>query len=206
MKMLEIGTSPSDIYLAYLSAAVLAPLTEELIFRGILQSWFRRVLLFNSLKRPTNPAEDAAAVESIEPASDSHSQKPLIPAAQRRLPIIFTSLVFATVHFQQMPAPIGIFFLSLVLGTLYERTESLVPSIVLHALFNGFNTTLFLAATLGPMAQPHAPVKSPKKPAGVAIVTDTTPPTLIRHPSPTSRSLPGVAQAVPTIRRPGISR
>jgi len=67
---------------------------------------------------------------------------------QRLLPVVLTSVVFAGVHFEQMPAPLAIFPLSIVLGLLYETTGSLIPSFVLHALFNGFNTTLLVAALL----------------------------------------------------------
>ncbi|MCA1685419.1 MAG: CPBP family intramembrane metalloprotease [Planctomycetia bacterium] len=74
------------------------------------------------------------------------------PQFQRILPILLTSAFFAAVHFEQMPAPLAIFPLSIALGLLYETTGSLVPSFVLHALFNGFNTTLLLGALL---ANPH---------------------------------------------------
>ena len=47
-----------------------------------------------------------------------------------------------------MPAPLAIFPLSIALGLLYETTESLVPSFVLHALFNGFNTSLLVGRLL----------------------------------------------------------
>jgi membrane protease YdiL (CAAX protease family) len=44
-----------------------------------------------------------------------------------------------------MPAPIPIFFLSLALGVLYQRTGNLASSFILHALFNGFSTLLALS-------------------------------------------------------------
>ncbi len=69
-------------------------------------------------------------------------------AFQRMVPIVLTSLLFSVVHYEQMPAPLALFPLAIVLGLLFERTGSLVPSIVLHGLFNGFNTTLLLGALL----------------------------------------------------------
>ena len=62
-----------------------------------------------------------------------------------------------------MPAPIAIFFLALALGWLREATGSLVPSIVLHAAFNGFNTTLMVLAVsvMGPQPAERRPADIP---------------------------------------------
>ncbi|TWU15812.1 CPBP family intramembrane glutamic endopeptidase [Allorhodopirellula heiligendammensis] len=59
-------------------------------------------------------------------------------------PIIVTSLVFAVMHWGQGPAPIPLFFLSLGLGYLYRQTGSLVPSIVVHFILNGFTMCVTL--------------------------------------------------------------
>ncbi len=64
------------------------------------------------------------------------------------MPVILTSALFALLHVEQWPAPLAIFFLSLGLGTVYQRSGSLVASFVIHALFNGFSTLLLFATLL----------------------------------------------------------
>jgi membrane protease YdiL (CAAX protease family) len=55
--------------------------------------------------------------------------------ANARWSIVGSSLLFAVVH-NTWPTPIPLFFLAVVLGWLAYRTQSLVPSIVVHGLFN----------------------------------------------------------------------
>ena len=82
-----------------------------------------------------------------EPSEERLAEMPW-PAPEARppshwasaMPIIITSVLFAAVHVPQWPAPIAIFGLSVALGLLYQRTGSLVPSITLHAVFNGVAT------------------------------------------------------------------
>lgn len=50
--------------------------------------------------------------------------------------VVGSSMLFALVHMSNWPAPIPLFVLALVLGWLALRTQSLLPSIVLHMLFN----------------------------------------------------------------------
>jgi len=138
--MLRQGLTPSGVALAYVSAVLLAPAAEELIFRGVVQALFRRLL---TGEEPAVPDEDSRVEDLID--SIPGVIKP--PSRGVRLaPVVLTSALFALAHFEQMPAPVAIFFLSMVLGLLFDRTGSLLPSIFLHALFNGFNTTVFVFA------------------------------------------------------------
>jgi Type II CAAX prenyl endopeptidase Rce1-like len=79
------------------------------------------------------------------------------------LPILLTSIIFAVMHLPQWPAPIAILLLSLALGTVYQRTGSLLASITMHATFNGFNTLLLLLAAI----ERH--IQAPIQPAAVAF-------------------------------------
>ncbi len=95
------------------SAVLLAPLFEEFIFRGLLQTFFVSIT----------------------------------GSASRWLAILATSFVFALIHikaanWQVLP---GLFCLSLMLGWLYEKHGSLLPCVVLHALFNAANVALGFA-------------------------------------------------------------
>ena len=85
---------------------MLAPLYEELVFRGILFPYFTR----NAGLRPG---------------------------------IIFTSLLFAAIHFHA-PSFVALFLLSAILCYAYWRTGSLWVSIGIHATFNGASTILSL--------------------------------------------------------------
>ncbi len=172
--------TPGVAILAVLSTMVLAPLIEELMFRGILQRWLGRFVEDRPLPAATRPvigcsttAENgwSATLEpELEPLLwDSEYAPPRStpvdvaselldvghqPAEQpssrsSNLPILFTSILFATMHLPQWPAPIAIFLLSIALGTVYQRTGSLLASITMHATFNGINTMLLLLAAVG---------------------------------------------------------
>jgi len=105
----------SDSYWAtfglFVSAAVVAPILEEGIFRGLMQT-----VILNVLGR-----------------------------SQRWAVVVVSALIFSLVHvgqpWQVLP---GLFVLGVVLGWLYERTGSLLPSIIVHAGFNAFNIGLVL--------------------------------------------------------------
>ncbi|MFG0290956.1 MAG: CPBP family intramembrane glutamic endopeptidase [Rhodopirellula sp. JB044] len=63
-------------------------------------------------------------------------------------PIVVASILFAVMHWGQGLAPIPLFFLSLGLGYLYRQTGSLVPSIVVHFVLNGFTMSATLLELL----------------------------------------------------------
>ncbi|CAN0489807.1 unnamed protein product, partial [Hapterophycus canaliculatus] len=63
-------------------------------------------------------------------------------------PIVVASLLFAMMHWGQGLAPIPLFFLSLGLGYLYRQTGSLIPSIVVHFVLNGFTMSATLLEML----------------------------------------------------------
>jgi membrane protease YdiL (CAAX protease family) len=174
-EMLKDGMSTSDIYLAYLSAVLLAPAFEELMFRGVIQGWLIRVFRNGPVVSPqpenAEPSIDeemlrvASTTLEYDASGSNVSMKGTSSTSfKSRLPLLLSSTIFAAFHVPQMPAPIAIFFLSLVLGTLYELTGSLVPSFVLHALFNAFPTTLLVATLLNPPPE----IGSRPVPVGVA--------------------------------------
>jgi len=171
--MLRNGAAPATVALAYVSAVVLAPLVEELIFRGIIQGWLRGVVGETEEPSPAAP-EDLQGPTPAAPGPVNRvrsSWTPRVPSllgsslfGKRHAPVVLTSGFFALVHFPQMPAPFAIFVLSVALGILYERTGSLVASFVLHALFNGFNTTLVVFALMTmPPGRGDTPDATPPK-------------------------------------------
>lgn len=96
-----------------LSAVILAPIAEELLFRGFLQTAIQYTLNRRS--------------------SDTLT---------RWIAILLTSCVFTLFHPELWMAP-PIFILSMCLGYLYERTGILWACMLLHAGFNAANVILF---------------------------------------------------------------
>ncbi len=156
--------------LAVLSTMILAPMIEELLFRGIVQRWLTR--LFTD--RPDWSEEPVKPILIDEigefwPADDLLVGPPgktvlQLSANGSAFPkaspfsisaIVMTSLLFSAMHFPQWPAPIGIFLLSMALGAVYQKTGSLIAVITMHGLFNGFSTAGLLLVALDRQLQPH---------------------------------------------------
>lgn len=108
----------ASLVLLLIGPAITAPLLEEILFRGILQSYFVRLFTKNVAIAPS-------------PTSD---------AAGRWAGIIIASAIFAVFHhWQHAPA---LFALSVCLGYCYERYGSLWIPIIAHSLFNILPMTL----------------------------------------------------------------
>lgn len=116
-------------YLAILAAVLVAPLWEELLFRGHIQTLVRESLI-------------RAGEGSLEPSSFDPAAAPRPHPLQSWLAVLLTSFVFASVHpVWTMPS---IFVLSVCLGLAYERTNNLWVPTVMHAGFNSLMTAFFL--------------------------------------------------------------
>lgn len=112
--------------LAIASGVLIGPIAEELLFRGVLMTWFARVL------------SGRAATRSDEPAS-----APTRLAADWQ-PNLAAALVWAAIH--NWPTPIPLLVLGLALGWTYQRTGSLYAPIGLHMAFNGLSAAYLLAS------------------------------------------------------------
>lgn len=112
LKMLREEYSVSLLVNLIISAVILAPLVEEIVFRGVFQTSLLR--LFNGRRWPT---------------------------------ILIASAVFAVIHWAVVPwqGLIPLFTLGVIWGVLYERTGSLLPPILAHAVFNAANIALALS-------------------------------------------------------------
>ena len=165
LTMLAMNTSSVlDWILIVGSAVILAPLKEELLFRGVAQFWFSRrswgghvamiaafivaiVERYDKLHQAIVKHTWSLLVHELQPALFVIALIPVylvLPRLlSRRFPLpevpraIFgTSLLFGVFHSTVWPTPIPLFVLGLVLGWLAYRTQSLTAPIVLHALFN----------------------------------------------------------------------
>ncbi len=151
--------------LAVISAVILAPIVEEMMFRGLLQRWCidfwtRRATARKPVLQPADAlvlaADDfAVASEQVswpEVTADTRSASQDLQPPTRTGAIVgitMASLCFAVVHSPQWPAPIPLFVLALIIGAVYHRTGSLIAAIFMHATFNGFSTLAMFVAILG---------------------------------------------------------
>ncbi len=195
--------TPSMGVILAVAGAVLAPMAEELMFRGVLLGWLTRI----ALGRKPSMDRELLDVEPPPPLVELESRTELVgepmafepgegpynlysaPLASITTSIPFAdhgveafenlrrsrallaanvavSLVFAGMHYKVWPTPIPIFFLSLGLGFLYQRTGGLIAPVALHMTFNGIST-LLMFVSLG--AAPKAPNPIPP-PAARAII------------------------------------
>jgi len=109
--------------LVVIAASVIAPVAEEFLFRGHLQT-----IISTGLGK----AFSRERFVSTEPGPS---------AAARWAAIFITSLCFAGIHPFWMFPPI--FFLSVGLGYVYERTGNLYAAMSMHALFNTLSVLLY---------------------------------------------------------------
>ena len=72
----------------------------------------------------------------------------ILPQADGTWAIGISAAAFALAHQGQGLAYVPLFPLGIVLGFLAHRTGSIVPCILLHALFNAVSVTLLLAEPL----------------------------------------------------------
>jgi membrane protease YdiL (CAAX protease family) len=145
-----------DWVLIFGSAMIAAPVLEELLFRGVLQTWF------SSRPHGGDVAVGCAVTiaayfvaipvyQATELRTGLIALAPFLFAVGMVLPYLLlrrlvrspaangiygAALLFGIFHSSAWPTPIALFVLAVGLGLLYYRTQSLVPSIVTHALFN----------------------------------------------------------------------
>jgi membrane protease YdiL (CAAX protease family) len=141
--------------LVVLSAVILAPIAEELFFRGVLLGWLQ-----------TRMTEAAG-----------HAVGPMWLLGIW-LPNVLVSILFAAIHWTEWPAPLALFVLSLGLGWLVQRSGRLGGAIAAHMLFNGLSTVLLFLSTPNatPEAEPAPPPAAQGEPA--AATTGIRPPGL----------------------------
>lgn len=152
------------------SAVLIAPVTEEFIFRLVVQGWLEDHL---DAAPPIDSITPAGAEEIVTPLSDSESfglesapnpyAAPAMPGQSvavalttggtytprfQIVPILISSGLFAMMHFGQGAAPIPLFFLALGLGYVFQKTRTMTASLVVHFLLNGQSMVLLLLKIL----------------------------------------------------------
>jgi len=158
--------------LAAFAVVVVAPVCEEITFRLLLQGWLEKweaerlgwhdepSLEVNASGEVRISAADSMTNDEAQMTNegtpdsgdssfvfrhsslDSPPQRGIAGWPFGWLPIAVSSLLFGLAHFGYGPEPISLFFLSLLLGYVYQRTHRIVPCIVAHALFNLFTVVV----------------------------------------------------------------
>ena len=85
----------------------------------------------------------AVGIPHPVPTIEEASEEPVHFVLVHWVPILLSSVLFGLAHFGHGPAPITLTVLAIALGYLYQRTHSIVPVIVVHALFNSASMLLF---------------------------------------------------------------
>jgi membrane protease YdiL (CAAX protease family) len=153
--------------LAGLAAAVVAPLFEEFVFRGLLQGWLEKLFAGHATgdqlltggsgpievemltavivedDRPSdpNPYAPPAATKFEESFVVKKFPDPTVSGPNDWLAIVFSTLVFSLLHYSHGPAWIPLLIFGATLGWVYQRTHRLWPGIIAHMLLNA--TTMF---------------------------------------------------------------
>lgn len=131
------------------STVIVAPLTEEFFFRGLLQGWLQRIATGRESFEQSERVPDTPALE----VSDSRTELLEQPPPRGKVsgeevsrwpywPIFVSSVLFGLVHFGHGAAPIALFFLACGLGYLYRITGSLWPCVIVHMVLNAISTSL----------------------------------------------------------------
>lgn len=132
---------------SWLSAVIVAPICEEIIFRGVLLGWLQRIgrgvydcVLVGGwdsvfLKKNGGTLLDGEEQESFDGLWSRQSNS--------AWPMVISSVLFGLAHYGQGAAPITLFCFGMVLAFLYRKTGSIIACIVLHMMLNGFTMFWF---------------------------------------------------------------
>lgn len=122
------GNSPIiSQWLLVFSVVVVVPFYEEMLFRGIL---FPGLLSLFS------------APEKMKSLTGKNALRVCWATSCFSLPMILSGLFFAGIHCHLLLIP-QLFLFHIFLSWVYWTTGSLLPSMIMHGLFNGMNLLLF---------------------------------------------------------------
>lgn len=140
---LQMEHDPFAIALLFIATALVTPIAEEFMFRGLLQSALTRIASVLQLRR------DIQASRSTDDSARTLAESTSFRAGSSNValwPIYVSSGIFALLHLGQGAAAIPLFFFALGLGWLYRRTGRLWPSIFVHMILNGLSLAVTIAA------------------------------------------------------------
>lgn len=160
----EDAPSVGTWLLIIVTAVVIAPWAEEILFRGIMLPWLARRWWGGWSAMAGAMAMGLAATDqSLAPLAFALVVSlfaiavtfPHMPEQGVRRSILGTALLFAMFHYTFWPHPIPLFVLGIALGWLAHRSRGLIAPITLHALFNATSVIIMLLGLV------HSPPKEP---------------------------------------------
>lgn len=145
MPIEEIFHNPHAIWLLVAFGTLLAPLFEEVLFRGFLLPALAIAVDWARLPRPTDPLEALTHLDAWR-ASDAYSPLALTASS------VITSILFALIHAPQLgytwSAITLLLIVSLILCYIRIRTRSVAASTLVHACYNfSVFVTIFIATS-----------------------------------------------------------
>ncbi|HEY8505143.1 MAG TPA: CPBP family intramembrane glutamic endopeptidase [Gemmataceae bacterium] len=166
LTLLIPGAGPAELVLLGLEIVLLAPVREEFLFRGLLLPALLKHPLrchvcyaaalalalgtrTGALLEALGGRDWAGALGPAAPALFVLALLPLYLALPRRgdnaaLAVFSSAVLFATFHSGVWPSPVPLFVLAAGLGWLTYRSQSLVPAVVVHGLFNAVSGVFLL--------------------------------------------------------------
>ncbi len=149
LEALSEFADPGVLAAVTLSAVLVAPLFEELVFRVLFQGaierleWVWLVVRRRRLasgKGPDEEIDEEIGAEALEEARGEITTQPTEATfggmAYGWTSVLASSTAFALVHLGQGPAPVALFFFAGVLGWLYLRTHRITPGLFAHMALN----------------------------------------------------------------------
>jgi membrane protease YdiL (CAAX protease family) len=144
LSLLTEHGSPAVYLVVGLSAAIIAPLTEEYLFRLLLQGWTEGAL---AARGETTDSSQGISTWRHSDELQCAPETQALPIQEVRagwLAILVSATLFAALHASHGPDPIPLFVLAIGLGYLYQRTRRILPSITVHFLLNSATLATFL--------------------------------------------------------------
>lgn len=144
----DIGFSPflmgSDRIIVFLTLVVVAPIAEEILFRGFIYGKIKQVL-FQTKTIPENQPQKNKASKIDLPQKAKPHRREIIAII---IASLITSLAFALMHGQWNVA-VNVFAMSIVLCALREITGTIYSGIILHMLKNAIAFVLLYVMNYG---------------------------------------------------------
>ncbi|NND99825.1 MAG: CPBP family intramembrane metalloprotease [Pirellulaceae bacterium] len=160
LETLATTRMPGAWFLLFLGTAIIAPITEEFMFRVLLQGGLQKLAdpkvttgATSSLELQSGVAADSEnwIAGAYQPPGEISMETTLSPAQadsnqawlpRAIWPLLVTSVVFAMMHGGQGAAPVPLFFLSIGLGYLYRQTGRITPSLIVHMVLNSLTLSV----------------------------------------------------------------
>ena len=128
LESLSSQRSTYSLWLAVFSAVIVAPISEEFMFRGVLFGFFERIERYFTTRIGTPLVSNG-----------------IFSRSTRNLPyfaILASGLIFGLLHWGHGAAWIPLSLLGMALAYLTHRTGNLLPAIAVHMSLNGFSTVI----------------------------------------------------------------